>query len=52
MKLFQVTYGPDGEVLSVIELPPEEERKRTLFIRESNKNKATKAAEKLFSFAK
>lgn len=51
-KLYQVTFDASGEVERVFELPPENEQKRTIFVREESANKARHRAETLYSLAK
>ena len=52
MNLYQVTFNPDGTVLSVQPLPEEPEKRRILFVRATDTTKAEKTAKALYSLAK
>lgn len=52
IKTYQVTLDEDGQALSAIRLPDEPAKTRTIIVREETLNKAKKAAEDLFTFAK
>lgn len=49
MKIYQVTIDENGDAESVILLPEETPKKRTLIVRETSEHRAKTRAETLFS---
>jgi len=50
--LYQVTLDENGDAILAQQLPDEPAKKRIIFIRDTSANRAKRAAEYLFSFAK